>query len=70
MAMRRRFHTAELSDEEVEHELRGSQEEGSKDRPSVITLAIERQPDGETLVTVLPITHRPPDDETNTIGGR
>src|SRR5271155_5357270 len=50
-----------------EHEARGGQEEGSKDRPCVIALAIERQPEGETLVTVLPVTHRPPDDENNAI---
>ena len=36
-------------------------EEGRKDRPCVIALAVERQPDGETLVTVLPVTHRAPD---------
>jgi hypothetical protein len=28
----------------------------------VIALVVERQPDGETLVTVLPVTHRAPDD--------
>ena len=36
------------------------QEEGRKDRPSVIVLAVERPSDGVTLVTVLPITHSPP----------
>jgi len=45
-----------------DHEARGGQEEGSKDRPCVIALAVERQQDGETLVTVLPVTHRPPDE--------
>src|ERR1700722_7671004 len=44
-----------------EHEARGGQEEGSKDRPCVIALAVERLPVGETLVTVLPVTHRPPE---------
>jgi hypothetical protein len=44
-------------------EARSGREEGRKDRPCVIALAIERQPDGETLVTVLPVTHRPPDHE-------
>ena len=35
-------------------------DEGRKDRPSVIVLAVERQADGATLVTVLPITHSAP----------
>src|ERR1700684_2819437 len=35
-------------------------EEGRKDRPSVIVLAVERQADETTEVTVLPITHSPP----------
>jgi hypothetical protein len=43
-----------------EHE-RG-QEEGRKDRPSVIVLAVERASDDATVVTVLPITHRAPED--------
>lgn len=47
-----------------DHEAQSGQEEGRKDRPCVIALAAERQPDGETLVTVLPVTHRPPDHET------
>ena len=45
-----------------DHEAQSGQEEGRKDRPCVIALAVERQQDGETLVTVLPVTHRPPDD--------
>jgi len=45
-----------------DHEARSGQEEGRKDRPCVITLVVERQQDGETLVTVLPVTHRPPKD--------
>jgi hypothetical protein len=45
-----------------DHEAQSGQEEGRKDRPCVITLAVERQQDGETLVTVLPVTHRPPKD--------
>ena len=28
----------------------------------MIALAVERQPNGDTLVTALPVTHRPPDD--------
>lgn len=42
------------------HEQRAGQEEGRKNRPSVIVLATARTPDGATIVTVLPITHRPP----------
>ena len=37
------------------------QEEGVKDRPCVIMLAAEVV-DGETMVTVLPVTHTPPLD--------
>lgn len=44
-----------------DHEAPSGQEEGRKDRPCVIALAVERQPDGETLVTALRITHRQPD---------
>src|SRR5258708_6955136 len=43
------------------------QEEGRKDRPSVIILATEREADGVTVVTVLPITHSAPTDRTSTI---
>ena len=50
-----------------DHEAQSGQEEGRKDRPCVIALAVERQQDGETLVTVLPVTHRQPDDRS---GGR
>ena len=42
------------------HEAQRGQEEGRKDRPCVIALAVERQPDGDMLVTVLPVTHRSP----------
>jgi hypothetical protein len=44
-----------------DHEAQSGQEEGRKDRPCVIALAVERQQDGETLVTVLPVTHTPPE---------
>jgi hypothetical protein len=37
-------------------------EEGRKDRPSVIILAVRRKADGATVVTVLPITHSAPRD--------
>ena len=45
-----------------DYEAQGGQEEGRKDRPCVIALAVEPQADGETLVTVLPVTHGPPAD--------
>jgi hypothetical protein len=45
-----------------DHEAQSGQEEGRKDRPCVIALAVERLQDGETLVTVLPVTHRSPDN--------
>src|SRR6202171_5014183 len=35
-------------------------EEGRKDRPSVIVLAVERPANDTTVVVVLPITHAPP----------
>jgi hypothetical protein len=43
-----------------EHE--AGREEGRKDRPSVIVLCVERGEERQTVVTVLPITHRKPDD--------
>jgi len=45
-----------------DHEAQKGQEEGRKDRPCVIALAVERPANGETVVTVLPVTHRPPAD--------
>jgi hypothetical protein len=42
-------------------------EEGRKDRPSVIVLAVERAGDDATLVTVLPITHSAPTDARSAI---
>ena len=44
------------------HERESGQEEGRKDRPAVIVLAAERLSDGTIIVTVVPITHRAPDD--------
>ena len=41
-------------------EHQSAREEGRKDRPSVIVLAVEREADGATVVTVLPITHGAP----------
>jgi hypothetical protein len=37
---------------------------GARTGPSVIILAAEKEPRGDIVVTVLPITHRPPDDAT------
>jgi len=48
-----------------EHQI--GQEEGRKDRPSVIVLAVERAADGATLVTVLPITHSAPADPASAV---
>ena len=49
------------------HEHRAGREEGQKDRPSVIVLAVEREADGAIIVTVLPITHSPPLDPASAI---
>lgn len=43
------------------------QEEGRKDRPSVIVLAVERKTDEATVVTVLPITHSAPSDSKTAV---
>jgi hypothetical protein len=43
-----------------EHE--AGREEGRKDRPSVIVLAVERPANDATIVVVLPITHAAPAD--------
>ena len=48
-------------------EHRAGREEGQKDRPSVIVLAVEREADGATIVTVLPITHSPPADPASAV---
>jgi hypothetical protein len=42
------------------HEHQEGRDEGRKDRPTVIVLAVERQSDDATVVVVVPITHRPP----------
>jgi hypothetical protein len=49
------------------HEAQKGQQEGRKDRPCVIALAVERQRGGDTLVTVLPVTRRTPDVEAAAI---
>lgn len=42
------------------YEHQAGREEGQKDRPSIIVLAVEREAGDATVVTVLPITHSPP----------
>ena len=42
-------------------------DEGRKDRPSVIVLAIERPANDTTVVVVLPITHTPPADPVGAV---
>jgi hypothetical protein len=49
------------------HEHQAGLEEGQKDRPSVIVLAVEREADGAIIVTVLPITHSPPTDPASAV---
>ena len=43
------------------HEAGTGREEGRKDRPCVIVLAVEKTA-GDTIVTVVPVTHTPPPD--------
>ncbi|WP_428666541.1 hypothetical protein [Reyranella sp.] len=43
------------------------QEEGRKDRPSVIVLAVVQETDETTVVTVLPITHSAPSDSRTAV---
>jgi len=44
------------------HEHRAGREEGVKNRPCVIILAIEHPADGTTMVRVAAVTHSPPGD--------
>ena len=46
------------------HERHAGHEEGRKDRPCVIVLALKKEADGDILVRVVPITHSPPDERT------
>lgn len=48
------------------HEQEAGLEEGRKARPCVIILAVE-QKDEQTLVTVVPVTHRPPDSTQSAV---
>jgi hypothetical protein len=47
-------------------EAEAGREEGSKDRPCAIILAVDTD-DGEKLVYVLPITHSPPEDPDDAV---
>jgi hypothetical protein len=49
------------------HEHQAGREDGQKDRPSVVVLAVGRETDGAIIVTVLPITHSPPTDPGSAI---
>ena len=49
------------------HEHEHGQDEGRKNRPSVIVLAVEHGANDATEVTVLPITHAPPADEAGVV---
>lgn len=49
------------------HEQQAGQEEGRKDRPSVIVLAVEREAEGAIVVTVLPITHGAPTQSASAV---
>ena len=44
-------------------EAQSGRESGAKDRPCVVVLAVEAVA-GQTLVTVVPVTHTRPDDDT------
>jgi PemK-like, MazF-like toxin of type II toxin-antitoxin system len=50
-----------------DHEAQSGQEEGRKDRPCVIALVVERKAAGETIVTVLPVTHTMPADRASAV---
>ena len=50
-----------------DREAQDGQEEGRKDRPCVIALAVQRQQGGETWVVVLPVTRSPPNDAASAV---
>jgi hypothetical protein len=49
------------------YEHQAGREEGRKDRPCVIVLVVEQRNENETVVTVLPVTHRPPDNPADAV---
>src|SRR6185437_11021754 len=44
------------------HEHRAGREEGVKDRPCVVVLALQNAGNGTKMVTVAPVTHSAPDN--------
>ena len=48
-------------------EAREGREEGIKDRPCAIVIAVKRDEDGERRVMVVPITHAPPENQGNAV---
>jgi hypothetical protein len=49
------------------HEHRAGREEGVKDRPCVVILAVQSAADGTTMVRVAPVTHSPPDNPATAV---
>jgi hypothetical protein len=49
------------------HEHRAGREEGVKDRPCVVILAVQSAADGTTMVRVVPVTHSPPDNPATAV---
>jgi len=49
------------------HEALQGRQEGRKDRPSVIIAAVERKAGGPAVVTVVPITHRAPNNAATAV---
>lgn len=49
------------------HEKDAGAEEGSKDRPCAIVVAAPRRENGDIAVIVAPITHAPPDDQSDSM---
>jgi hypothetical protein len=49
------------------HEHWAGREEGVKDRPCVVILAVQSAADGTTMVRVAPVTHSPPDNPATAV---
>jgi hypothetical protein len=49
------------------HEASKGEDAGRKNRPCVIVLAVKRVASGQTIVTVLPITHQAPTDADSAV---
>ena len=50
-------------------EAQRGQEEGVKERPCAIVIAVKRAKDGKNRVMVAPITHTPPEEKGECCGG-